>query len=101
MQVRQGRLSEAEARRYFQQLIDGVDYCHSKGVYHRDLKVILNRHPIRYTGFLFPQQNSYYYFSLSLQPENLLLDSQGNLKISDFGLSALPEQVRFFFLFLF
>ncbi|OMP12193.1 hypothetical protein CCACVL1_00079 [Corchorus capsularis] len=61
--VHNGRLSEVEARRYFQQLIDGVDYCHSKGVYHRDLK-----------------------------PENLLLDSQGNLKISDFGLSALPEE---------
>ncbi|KAF9609669.1 hypothetical protein IFM89_017848 [Coptis chinensis] len=61
--VHHGRLSEAEARRYFQQLIDGVDYCHSKGVYHRDLK-----------------------------PENLLLDSLGNLKISDFGLSALPPQ---------
>ncbi|CAI9116096.1 OLC1v1017162C1 [Oldenlandia corymbosa var. corymbosa] len=61
--VHNGRLSEAEARRYFQQLIDGVDYCHSKGVYHRDLK-----------------------------PENLLLDSQGNLKISDFGLSALPGE---------
>ncbi|KAG9440081.1 hypothetical protein H6P81_020246 [Aristolochia fimbriata] len=60
--VRHGRLSEAEALRYFQQLIDGVDFCHSKGVYHRDLK-----------------------------PENLLLDSVGNLKISDFGLSALPE----------
>ncbi|KAI9097428.1 hypothetical protein K1719_025199 [Acacia pycnantha] len=58
-----GRLGEAEARRYFQQLIDGVDYCHSKGVYHRDLK-----------------------------PENLLLDSLGDIKISDFGLSALPEQ---------
>lgn len=61
--VHHGRLSEAESRRYFQQLIDGVDYCHSRGVYHRDLK-----------------------------PENLLLDSQGNLKISDFGLSALPGQ---------
>ncbi|KAK0575917.1 hypothetical protein LWI29_009101 [Acer saccharum] len=61
--VHHGRLSEAESRRYFQQLVDGVDYCHSKGVYHRDLK-----------------------------PENLLLDSLGNLKISDFGLSALPEQ---------
>ncbi|EEE54746.1 hypothetical protein OsJ_02106 [Oryza sativa Japonica Group] len=57
--IRHGRLNEADARRYFQQLIDGVDFCHSKGVYHRDLK-----------------------------PENLLLDSQGNLKISDFGLSA-------------
>ncbi|XP_068488216.1 CBL-interacting serine/threonine-protein kinase 8-like isoform X2 [Phaseolus vulgaris] len=61
--VSHGRLSEADSRRYFQQLIDGVDYCHSKGVYHRDLK-----------------------------PENLLLDSQGNIKISDFGLSAFPEQ---------
>ncbi|KAK4483923.1 hypothetical protein RD792_011132 [Penstemon davidsonii] len=62
-QVHHGRLSESESRRYFQQLIDGVDYCHSKGVYHRDLK-----------------------------PENLLLDSQGNLKISDFGLSAFPAE---------
>ncbi|KAL6578432.1 CBL-interacting serine/threonine-protein kinase 8 [Orobanche minor] len=61
--VHHGRLSESESRRYFQQLIDGVDYCHSKGVYHRDLK-----------------------------PENLLLDSQGNLKISDFGLSAFPAE---------
>ncbi|ERN18097.1 CBL-interacting protein kinase 8 isoform X2 [Amborella trichopoda] len=61
--VHRGRLSENDSRKYFQQLIDGVDFCHSKGVYHRDLK-----------------------------PENLLLDSQGNLKISDFGLSALPPQ---------
>ncbi|CAK9228503.1 unnamed protein product [Sphagnum troendelagicum] len=61
--VHQGRLSENESRRYFQQLIDAVDFCHSKGVSHRDLK-----------------------------PENLLLDSLGNLKISDFGLSALPQQ---------
>uniref|UniRef100_A0A0D3AKC6 non-specific serine/threonine protein kinase n=1 Tax=Brassica oleracea var. oleracea TaxID=109376 RepID=A0A0D3AKC6_BRAOL len=58
-----GRLREDGARRYFQQLINAVDYCHSRGVYHRDLK-----------------------------PENLLLDSQGNLKISDFGLSALSRQ---------
>ncbi|KAF6156673.1 hypothetical protein GIB67_017809 [Kingdonia uniflora] len=61
--VHQGKLSERESRRHFQQLIDAVDYCHSKGVYHRDLK-----------------------------PENLLLDSQGNLKVSDFGLSALSQE---------
>jgi serine/threonine protein kinase len=42
--------------------VDGVEYCHSKGVCHRDLK-----------------------------PENLLLDDKGDLKISDFGLSALYE----------
>lgn len=61
--VHQGRLTEKESKRYFQQLIDAVAHCHSKGVYHRDLK-----------------------------PENLLLDSHGNLKVSDFGLSALPQQ---------
>ncbi|XAR53258.1 Non-specific serine/threonine protein kinase [Bertholletia excelsa] len=59
----QGRLSENESRRYFQQLIDAVAHCHSKGVYHRDLK-----------------------------PENILLDSHGNLKVSDFGLSTLTKQ---------
>ncbi|KAK1281898.1 CBL-interacting protein kinase 23 [Acorus calamus] len=60
-----GRLKEDEARRFFQQLINAVDYCHSRGVCHRDLK-----------------------------PENLLLDAYGVLKVSDFGLSALPQQVR-------
>ncbi|KAL2474984.1 CBL-interacting serine/threonine-protein kinase 23 [Abeliophyllum distichum] len=60
-----GKLKEDEVRKYFQQLINAVDYCHSRGVYHRDLK-----------------------------PENLLLDANGVLKVSDFGLSALPQQVR-------
>jgi serine/threonine protein kinase len=57
-----GKLDERLARVYFQQLIDGVAYCHERGVCHRDLK-----------------------------PENLLLDAAGRLKISDFGLSSLPE----------
>ncbi|XP_047973489.1 CBL-interacting serine/threonine-protein kinase 3-like [Salvia hispanica] len=63
--VNHGRMREDEARKYFQQLIHVVDYCHSRGVFHRDLK-----------------------------PENLLLDAAGNLKVSDFGLSALSQQVR-------
>eukprot|EP00741_Cyanophora_paradoxa_P023685 tig00021612_g22879.t1 len=56
--VQKGRLSEDEARRFFQQIISGVEYCHKHNVVHRDLK-----------------------------PENLLLDSNYNVKIADFGLS--------------
>ncbi|XP_028782651.1 CBL-interacting serine/threonine-protein kinase 5-like [Neltuma alba] len=64
--VARGKLKEDQARKYFQQLISAVDFCHSRGVSHRDLK-----------------------------PENLLLDDRGNLKVSDFGLSALPEHMRY------
>ncbi|MCL7034285.1 hypothetical protein MKW94_029140, partial [Papaver nudicaule] len=60
--VAKGKLDEEVARKYFQQLIGAIDFCHSRGVYHRDLK-----------------------------PENLLVDEDGNLKVSDFGLSALSE----------
>ncbi|XP_052875151.1 CBL-interacting serine/threonine-protein kinase 20-like isoform X12 [Gossypium arboreum] len=63
--VTKGKLKENDARQYFQQLIAAVDYCHSRGVYHRDLK-----------------------------PENLLVDENRNLKVSDFGLSALRESRR-------
>uniref|UniRef100_A0A453FJN8 non-specific serine/threonine protein kinase n=1 Tax=Aegilops tauschii subsp. strangulata TaxID=200361 RepID=A0A453FJN8_AEGTS len=60
--VSKGRLKEDIARRYFQHLISAVGFCHTRGVFHRDLK-----------------------------PENLLVDEAGNLKVSDFGLSAVAE----------
>ncbi|KAE8726978.1 CBL-interacting protein kinase 26 [Hibiscus syriacus] len=63
--VANGRLKVDVARKYFIQLINAVDFCHSRGVYHRDIK-----------------------------PENLLLDENENLKVSDFGLSALAESKR-------
>ncbi|MCP9261155.1 5'-AMP-activated protein kinase catalytic subunit alpha-2 [Dirofilaria immitis] len=58
--VKHGRLKTPEARRFFQQIISGVDYCHRHMVVHRDLK-----------------------------PENLLLDDKNNVKIADFGLSNI------------
>lgn len=63
--ISKGRFAEDLSRRYFHQLISAIGYCHARGVFHRDLK-----------------------------PENLLLDENGNLKVSDFGLSAVRDQIR-------
>lgn len=51
-----GKLNEKLAQKMFAQLVSGVSYLHSKGVAHRDLKL-----------------------------ENLLLDSNQSIQISDFG----------------
>ncbi len=62
-----GKLPEDTARRFFQQIIAGVEYCHRNRVVHRDLK-----------------------------PENLLLDAAGqNVKIADFGLSNIMKDGDF------
>ena len=37
--VNERRFDETMARNYFQQLVEGTLYCHSRGVCHRDLKV--------------------------------------------------------------
>lgn len=63
--VRKGRFNEHLSRRFFQQLISALSYCHSRGVFHRDLKL-----------------------------ENLLLDEKLDLKVTDFGLSALTDQIQ-------
>ncbi|XP_022943923.1 CBL-interacting serine/threonine-protein kinase 11-like [Cucurbita moschata] len=60
-----GRFSENLSRKFFRQLISAVGFCHARGIYHRDLK-----------------------------PENLLVDENANLKVSDFGLSAVTDQIR-------
>lgn len=62
------QLDEVEARRFFQQVISGVDYCHRHMIVHRDLK-----------------------------PENLLLDQYLNVKIADFGESCFLVIVLFVF----
>ncbi|NWY72317.1 SIK2 kinase, partial [Erithacus rubecula] len=48
-----GRLSEADARRKFWQILSAVEYCHGRNIVHRDLKA-----------------------------ENLLLDTNMNIKIA-------------------
>lgn len=64
--VQNGRMKDDQARRFFQQIIAAIDYCHSHKIVHRDLK-----------------------------PENLLLDDQLNIKIADFGLSNIMSDGNF------
>lgn len=64
--VKRGRCNDAEARKFFQQIICAVEYCHRHKIVHRDLK-----------------------------PENLLIDSEKNVKIADFGLSNIMTDGNF------
>lgn len=64
--VNNGRLQEDKARKFFQQIVCAVEYCHRHKIVHRDLK-----------------------------PENLLLDDQYNVKIADFGLSNIMTDGNF------
>jgi serine/threonine protein kinase len=51
-------LSSSLVKSYVQQMLTGLQYCHSRRIMHRDLK-----------------------------PQNLLIDSNGHLKLADFGLA--------------
>lgn len=55
-------LTEDEAKGLFQQMVEGVNYCHKNSITHRDLKL-----------------------------ENILIDQDGNIKIVDFGLANFME----------
>jgi len=55
-----GKLEEPLCRKYFVQLIRALGHCKGHTIAHRDIK-----------------------------PENLLIDANGDLKVSDFGLSSL------------
>ena len=64
--VKNGKMAEDKARKFFQQIVCAVEYCHRHKIVHRDLK-----------------------------PENLLLDEQLNVKIADFGLSNIMTDGNF------
>ncbi|PNH05649.1 putative serine/threonine-protein kinase [Tetrabaena socialis] len=55
-----GALDEEVARQYVAETVLALEYCHAQGIIHRDLK-----------------------------PDNLLINGQGHVKLTDFGLSCV------------
>jgi len=56
------KLKEEYAKYFFKQIIEGLQYMHSKNITHRDIKL-----------------------------DNILLDVDGRIKIADFGVSKLSK----------
>lgn len=57
------KLKEDVAKHLFKQIVEGLRYCHSRSILHRDIKL-----------------------------DNILLTSEGDIKICDFGVSKLVKQ---------
>ena len=56
------KLDERDVKRFYKELVEGINYCHEKNIVHRDIKM-----------------------------ENILIDDNKNVKIIDFGFSIISE----------
>ncbi len=58
------KFTEQELEKWWNQLVDALNYTHAKGIVHRDIK-----------------------------PGNIFVDSKGNIKLLDFGIAKIRESI--------
>jgi serine/threonine protein kinase len=104
-----GPLREADARRWFLQLVDGLAHCHARGVFHRRAAPTPQSRPtqckdsvvlqaavailllVADTSVVRLKQTVHGLTCRDLKLENILLTADGDVKLSDFGLGAVRE----------
>lgn len=64
--LKEGKINEESARKYFRQILSAIDYVHRNSIVHRDLKI-----------------------------ENIIIDHNDNVKLLDFGLSNFYDNKMF------
>ncbi len=94
-----GALDEDVARLYVAETVLALEYCHTQGIIHRDMKVRTHTNALMRALCCIVWRHQHHWPAESchdvcvcvcvMQPDNMLISSNGHIKLTDFGLSCI------------